>query len=77
MKQLIIDKINRLVEQGYQIESEYEYIRIGDIEVKYYEDMTSEYCAVRWMKLDFEDAFCIYEYLREKKQQQFIEYLKS
>lgn len=77
MKQLIIDKIDRLIDKGYEIESEYEYIRIGDIEVRYYKEMTSEYCAVRWINLNFEDSLYIYEYLRENKQQQFIEYLKG
>ena len=77
MKQLIIDKIDRLVKDGFEIQADYEYIRIGDIEVRYYKDMTSEYCAVRWINMSFEESFQIYEYLQKKKEEQFIKYLKE
>ena len=76
MKQLIIDKIDRLVNKGYKVEDSKIGYKIGEIHA--YTD-SDFFPAFRVEKTDLEDKESkeIYAYLRSIYKKQFIEYLKG
>lgn len=76
MKQLIIDKIDRLIEQGYQVEETNSGYSIDRIHCS----KDSEYfpvVTVNNLDLKNECSSEIYIYLESLYKKQFIEYLKG
>ena len=76
MKQLIIDKIDRLVEQGYEIVDIKSGLRIGEILVTSDSEFFPTF-TVHKSGLTPTESEEIYRYIYEKRKQQFIEYLKG
>ena len=76
MKQLIIDKIDRLIEKGYKVEDSKVGYKIGEIHAYIDSDF---FPAFRVEKTDLEDKDSkeIYAYLHSIYKNQFIEYLKG
>ena len=76
MKQLIIDKIDRLVEKGYQVEETNSGYSIDKIHCS----KDSEYFpffTVNDLDLESDHSAEIYFYLESIHEKQFIEYLKG
>lgn len=77
MKQLIIDKIDRLIEQGYQVEKTNKGFILDEIVASCNTDYYQNSYYVRQTDLENEDSKVIYEYLKSQWKKQFEEYLKG
>lgn len=76
MKQLIIDKIDRLVKQGHKVEDTKIGYKIGEIHAYTDNDFYPLFTVYR-TDLDNKDSEEIHLYLQSIYENQFIEYLKS
>lgn len=76
MKQLIIDKIDSLVNQGYRVEDTSIGYKIGELHAYKGDDFYPLFTVAR-TDLDNIDSKEIYDYLQSIYEKQFIQYLKE